>query len=168
MFRNQQSAGSTSQVMNAAEAKQQSHYDLYLLPDDKIETLTEARQHVNRGNTVLLYPDPNDTSSSSSGSRKYKACIIRDGQWILDEKDKLTKVVVTMGSHILSGSGLLPSTTPNYTHLINTALSKARIEVPPLLRITQDIQKYNLHPFLDGRSLYGFSQISFYASTLTK
>jgi len=168
MFRESKSSTSALSVMTAAtEAKKTSDYTLYLLPDNKPASLAQAELNIGGGNSVLLYPDSTNTSSSSSGSRKYKACFIQHGKLLKNGKSELTEV--TLGNHVLTGEGLLTATiTPNYANIINMALSKARITIPFILRTSKAVMESCIIPDVDTKSLIAFSQASFYTNTLTK
>lgn len=105
-------------------------YNLYLLEDNKPETIASIQMTVKGGNAILLYPQGVD--SSSSGSRKYHACFLQDGQ-LLTEAGKLKEV--SIGERILTCTGLLPK-TPMHTNIIQIALARAEISVPlPILHL---------------------------------
>jgi len=168
MFRDSKSSIPVATVMTVTtKAKKHSNYTLYLLPDDKPESLAQAQLGIKDSNAVLVYPDPTNTSSSSSGSRKYKACFIQHGKLLVNEKSELAEV--TLGNQVLRGKGLLSATvTPNYANIINMALSKARITIPSILLTPKVLMESCIIPGVDPKSLTAFSQASFYANTLTK
>ena len=70
-------------------------YELILLEDGKTSTIDDVRRDVQGGNAVLLYPDPNG-SSSSDMTQDYVAAFIDDGVLRLLSADKL--LTVPMGN----------------------------------------------------------------------
>ncbi len=61
----------------------QNEFAIYLLANDKEETLKQAQREVTAygSNAILLFPDPSDESASSNGARKYVTHYIVDGHW---------------------------------------------------------------------------------------
>src|SRR5687767_10567842 len=102
MFRAGSSSTSSLISTAASEVKIQGNYRLYLLANSDPTSLATAQSMIKDGNAVLLYPDPTNTSSSSSGSRKFKACFIQGGKLRKYSASEEKKVEVTMGNQIIN------------------------------------------------------------------
>lgn len=146
----------------------QTDYAVYLLPNNEEKTLAEAHLLVaaqtESCNAVILFPDPNDVSSSSSGTRKYNACFICDGHWA--RADDIRKEV-SIGNRNFSLAQLMaPNTIPNYKNIINAALAFGGIQLSQFERLPKVIHQNAIAPHQNlnslaaaknsSRTLYGF------------
>ena len=144
---------------NTLEEKQ-SEYLLYSLPDNEPDTLVAAQLALAGKNAVLLFPDERDTSSSSQGARKYQACFLVKGQWLLENKELK---MVSLGNLIVNQEGLLSAESiTNYHKLINKALLRAGINQPTaaLEKIPKAVHEQVLLSYLDNKSLAALAQSS--------
>jgi len=92
-------------------------YSIYLLPDNKKETL--APLAVKGGNAILLYPD---THAAVRGFEKYYAHVIKHGKWAGGAAHKKE---VPIGDLKIKNQGLLTqANTKNYSSIIG-AIEKA-------------------------------------------
>src|SRR6266404_9043139 len=110
-----QSKSSGQQIESKEEASRQNNFVVYLLPDNKEETLVKAQVLVaaqgNGSNAVLLFPDPNEPLDSSTETQKYNACFIRDGQWIQEGNERKE---VSIGKHNFThAKKMLPDSIKN-------------------------------------------------------
>lgn len=152
-------------------------HSLYLLPNNNLESLTAAQMMINGGNAVLLYPDPMNTSSSSAGSRKYKACFIRNGNVLRNNVQRHPSsgdliIEVAMGDRKINVRKSPPCditlSIPNAANLCKMALAKAGIVIAPVLQTPQDVFQALQAPKMDDKSLAAFATSSFYARKLAQ
>ena len=80
----QKTSKTPSKTIPEKSSTHENDFAMYLLTNNEEVTLEAAQLEVaaHGRNAVILFPDPSDGSSSSSGSRKYKASFIRDGHWM--------------------------------------------------------------------------------------
>lgn len=124
------------------EEKSVHDYQLYLLPDNKPETIAEAHMEIMGGSAVLLYPAD---LSSDSKEKEYNACFIRKGSWV--QKNGQLKTAAL---------GPLNLENKNRDAIIQMALSKAGIIQDPTI-IGQDTMRHVTSSFLDISSLAAYS-----------
>jgi hypothetical protein len=116
-------------------------YVLHKLPFHK----EPSSEHINHA--VLLYPDPNG-SSSSTGTSIYKACFILQDTLLADENNKL--IEVSMGN-------LSPEEIKLHAELIKKALEKAyktlidaNLEVPtPIIEYLVSTHEESQAPLIE-------------------
>ena len=156
-----------------------ANYALYLLADNSPESLTKAQREIKDGNAILLFPDRTNQSSDAKSLPSYKACIVTGGKLrklpvSKDKKEAETQEVVMGRRTIVSTQGTLPcditQSEPNAANLINMALARANISVPPLLTIPANVMQRYLFRDLesDNRSLAALATTSFYAHKLAQ
>ncbi len=134
------------QVTPAAMQPRQSdqHDFLYVLKTDEIVDSARAKLCSIYQNGVILYPDPDDRSCSSSGARKYKACFIQNGKLLTNTNGEPTEV--SIGNQLLLESGLISKDTKNYAELIKKAYhEKLTYEKSILADMQGSLQAYD-HP----------------------
>ncbi len=154
-------------VRLSAETKTESKgaYVLYLLDNNSPALLEQVKQR--GGNAVLLYPgsiNPSSSSSSSSGSREYKACFIQNGkvQYLPSPGTQSQQLrEISIGKQIISRSKI---PHPNATNLTNAALARAGIVIAPILTVPKEV----LPPSMDTQSLVSYARSSFLAHQLTQ
>ena len=124
-----------------------AHTYLYLLTDNQEETLAHAHtEEIAGGNAILLYPDTQDASASSSGSRKYNAHFIREGQWVTEtgRRKEIAMGNLQLNNQALKAVILLtPENTRNYADINKTVLLKSASITSPISNspkaLTQEI-----------------------------
>jgi hypothetical protein len=97
----------TSKATLAIPAAARVNYAVYLLSNTAEETLSHVHLEVaaHGSHAVVLFPDPQDTSASSSGARHYKAVFIQDGHWVNEAGNRKE---ISLGNQHFSQARLSP------------------------------------------------------------
>jgi hypothetical protein len=147
----------------------QNEFAIYVLPNNEKATLDPIHLEVaaHGSNAILLFPDPTDTSSSSSGARKYNASYMEDGHWI---NEAGTRKEVSIGNRDFSSANfsplsvnpdiklLLPN-TPRYQMTRNAILAFGGIQ-SSFEKLPQVIHANVIAPHHDIKSLVAVERSS--------